>query len=448
VESNQINNPDELFRKKIDDPISAGPVGDWSSLDKELKAHFAEKKRRRFIFFLIPLLAGGIAWMIFSEEAQPFSHSASGNARETTLEKKNGVVLKDQAATKQNPALPENTTENGRTETITPVAQNTIGGEQRSLTMQQKKHPSGTVAKIKPTKQKNSKKKSNVSPSTVAAITKNTGTEEEISRPLDEPVSDTSSANVSQEQKQTVKPKTKKPASVAAPEEEEATDEKFSWVDIHAGMNRTMALLSGDPGQPGYMQKRKKEERAAIYPAVGIDFRFNIGNYLGSIGILLASYGDEYAYSDSAMKRIYFGPGGYKDSMIHDQDFPGEGKNKFTYIEFPVQVGYRFPTKGKLGVSVVGGLAMGFLTASKAHYIDTALTGNYFFTNHYIQIFTERRFSVLMNPSVEYRLTNGSEFYISLPVRYQFNSILHEQRDIRQKYLSAGLHIGYRIYTK
>lgn len=448
---------DGFFREGLAEPGTAVPMGDWPALEKRVRAHFEKKKKRRFIifFFFLLLMAGGI--YIFSsvlpgssqgeitkqytDEVSNNDHKSSQNqtdAIQLTSPANNTVInhaVREQPLTQNDAVEPKAINELNRSVTTGLITKTVVMSRTSAA---KRNHPGEKGKKATPSNNLNAVFEP-VRENTVQSIP--VTTPESVAFQKNETVAITQ-----------VKEETKSKASSSPAEVEEAEiEERFGWVDIHAGYNRTSPLLSGNTSQPGYFSKRRSEETGSFRPAYGISFRFKVYSIVGSIGADVISYGENVDYSKTAIKRFQSVSGGqlvYRDSSITNESFVAERENRLTYVEFPVYVGYEFPTQGKFGASLMGGLSMGLLVGTRNTYIDTALTGAYTFESRKKESFRQQTFSIGILPSFEYRMTSFSELYIAFPVRYHLTSVLHPQFGVKQRYLSPGVQFGYMINLK
>ncbi len=449
VDSKQPNNNplDSLFRDKLSDAPEIQPGAEWPVLEKRLDAYYGKSKRRFIIIIFFSFLLAGLYWaagdVLFSRNTDPVAESSKQPAGPNSRKVQASQPIKEESRERQEDNnggfLPGN-------ESL-PVESIADGSLPSARTGKANRPARSSYIAKKPASRKNTV--------TRKAIREQAGLAGGV-QPTDLPTATDSSAASEKKEAQTAallpkrSPEKKKPAPPVVQPEEQASKESFLWVDLHVGVKRTRPLLEGE-GIPGYFEKRNAEEHAAFCPTAGIDMRIQLRKLILSLGVELVNYGEDIDYTATAKRRFYYNSGGqmvYRDSTVNDPALVKQSKNKFTYLEFPLQGGYHFPSKGKFGASVTGGVAFGFLAGSDIQYVDTALNNVVQFSDHYIEHFRQQSFSLLLHPSFEYRMKNLSEIYISLQLRYQLSSVFKKKYEVKQQYFSPGVTVGYRFHRK
>lgn len=443
---NMYNDPtDQFFRQKLSAPEAAAPMGDWPSLQERVRGHFEKRKKRRLILlFFIPFLVAAGFYFIQMTGDSPAEEGHSTDKQKIHIPE--GRITQKNASTGEN----SNTTPSNTIEISGPAAPYSnqparsrieINADSRLVGLNRGSRKRSSFTPANKHRINASEEKDNSVFTQHKADDEHSPVSSELLEPSVQP--DTATTHP---QAQKVK---KKQTTVPVPAEVEETSETFGWVDVHAGVNYTNPHLSGIISQPGYLDKRRREESGALRAAYGVSFHYMANRIIGSLGVDVVAYGETVDYSNQAVKRFQTVSGGqfvYQDSMIENASFVTKKENRFRYMEFPLYLGYKFPTSGKLGVSVMGGVTVGFLVNSTITYIDTALTGAYVFENQKYETFRQQVFSAGILPSLEYRMRSASEFYVSFPLRYHLTSVMHKESGVKQRYFSPGLQFGFRVF--
>ena len=232
-----------------------------------------------------------------------------------------------------------------------------------------------------------------------------------------------------------------------------STNMDLNWYGaLSFGADFTSTTLSStNPSLTDWVNYRTAGE--TLIPTLGVSFEagLNIKQFTIGTGINLYNYASDVQYSfllvniDSVIEYVY------DTAMItiidsfyvisidtNEQVF--NGRNKISYIEIPILLGYQFKAGNwRFGLST--GPSIGLLNSAVITYPNYDLN-----TSETIPVtyFKNSYFNWIAKPSVTYMFTDNIGFGINGMFRWNLGSIV-ENADIQQQYSGYGIQVGLRV---
>jgi hypothetical protein len=119
------------------------------------------------------------------------------------------------------------------------------------------------------------------------------------------------------------------------------------------------------------------------------------------------------------------------------------GKNKFTYIEVPLLVGYQFPFK-QLEVQVQSGISMAFLQNKQARYLLDQNNAE----NQDLLSINRQVYSGLLSISLLYPVSRKVKVYIQPAYKKQLNNSIERADQFTQRFSSYHINVGLRFLMR
>lgn len=211
------------------------------------------------------------------------------------------------------------------------------------------------------------------------------------------------------------------------------------------------SLSSTNPSLTDWVNYRTAGE--TLTPTLGLSLEggLNLKQFTVSTGINMYNYASDVQYSflsvniDSVIEYVY------DTAMItiidsfyvisidtNEQVF--NGRNKISYIEIPILLGYQFKAGNwRLGLST--GPSIGLLNSAVITYPNYDLTTS---ETKPVTYFKNSYFNWIAKPSVTYMFTDNIGFGINGMFRWNLGSIA-EDADIQQQNSGYGIQVGLRV---
>jgi len=251
---------------------------------------------------------------------------------------------------------------------------------------------------------------------------------------------------------------------VLAPED--ATFKKWTF-SVFGGpslINKNITGVSSD----AYLTKRNDEEANIVSMSYGLRMNYNFSQKINvSLGANSLTYGEDVNYStiystsesmssvskdSSYLEYIYTAVqdsnGGYDTlvttimidttfmvdtSIINVNATDYAGKNRFTYLQIPIMIGYKF-TFNKLSVNVRLGGSYGILIKNSGSYVDNSIS------NIELPNLRKTMINMVASTTIAYQLKKMNVF---IEPKFRLNSgsiITHPE--FQQRYTSIGCNFG------
>lgn len=241
---------------------------------------------------------------------------------------------------------------------------------------------------------------------------------------------------------------------------------RFS-ISLEAGFGTTWKYLKSDPQHKELVNFRNENEFSVTNPVYGITFNYHYKNWIIVTGLEYTSLGEKLNYH---IKETVIDPeGGYYrfdtlwlDIYDHGNFIPTAvgsdatwvdeyndinhlitNANRYSYIEIPLKVGYKFHSQ-KFAFYPSVGTSIGLLNSSKGR-LPEQNTSNFAEvnkTNGYLKPITT---NFIFELGFEYKVAPNYGLYITPFYRKGINS-LYKDYPLKGSYHSAGLKFGVNIY--
>lgn len=254
-----------------------------------------------------------------------------------------------------------------------------------------------------------------------------------------------------------------------------------SWhVGLYAGTYRSTKSLTSSAA--AWVDRRRSEEHSSANFSLGMDVSTTKSNWMMGAGFELAGYGERTDYlpfsyrelidstllwsylydatdtfyvsgnqvfqSDLTPNLIDSVSSTLTDTLIRFDIDPAvaskNGNTRWTYVELPVIVGYKFQ-RGKWAVAVTGAVVPGLLTQSSGYYLKQDESGILAME----KLARTNRFmlSARAGLGVEYTLANRWTLHLDPQWRKQLFSV-YDDNTINQRYSALGATLGVRMKLK
>jgi len=251
---------------------------------------------------------------------------------------------------------------------------------------------------------------------------------------------------------------------VLAPEDATFKKWTFSVFGAPSRINKKITGVSSD----AYLTKRNNEEANIVSMSYGLRMNYNFSQKINvSLGANSLTYGEDVNYStiystsesmssvskdSSYLEYIYTAVqdsnGGYDTlvttimidttfmvdtSIINVNATDYAGKNRFTYLQIPIMIGYKF-TFNKLSVNVRLGGSYGILIKNSGSYVDNSIS------NIELPNLRKTMINMVASTTIAYQLKKMNVF---IEPKFRLNSgsiITHPE--FQQRYTSIGCNFG------
>jgi hypothetical protein len=232
---------------------------------------------------------------------------------------------------------------------------------------------------------------------------------------------------------------------------------------------------------PEYVTRRNSEEDAVVTTGFGVSLLHDVKHFTISAGVAYASWGEKNKYVPYVNKKSTIENGTYQDYyrgdsntvyiggvvyyqpvQVLDSNFishpdtvmqvaydpsvlSANSENKFTYIEFPVELTYRF-TRNKFGIGFSAGISPAMLVNKKGYTFRKDLSGiELIADNKSVNTFiVNGQFSV----DLFYRMNDRINFMLRPQFRKNLNSVFASDYGVDQRYSSTGLVFGLQYLIR
>ncbi len=240
---------------------------------------------------------------------------------------------------------------------------------------------------------------------------------------------------------------------------------KKQWLsmNLYGGPSFVNSGLSGVNSE--YLNIRNDNESNAMGWSVGSDIRFHFKNWVFTTGISYAQYnqnrryihqyqeyspGDSYFDYDTTWVYI-FDPPNYGVPMIskidstwvkvyHDVTIDQSGKNRVSYFEIPLMVGYTMH-HNRFSMELNAGASVGFLTYSNVWVPDESNSLQLLKVNE----MQTTMYNVVANASLYYHLDRRTSLFVSPYYKQNMRSIFNNNFPQTQHFNTIGINFGVNI---
>jgi len=242
---------------------------------------------------------------------------------------------------------------------------------------------------------------------------------------------------------------------------------RFS-ISIEVGYNFSMEQITSNSYYDNFKNYRINNESPIITPTYGLRFNYQYKNWVFSSGLDYVTVGEEINYG---INEIVIDPdGGYYDidtltlyivgtdnnliPMIigYEKTWVDEYKelnyevnnyNKYSYIEIPVTVGYKY-SRQRFSVTTILGVSFGYLYHASGK-IPINQPNSFVDLNKNSRYLNRTVSNLNLALSFEYSLTPNYGIYVKTDYKQSLNSAFKEY-PLTVKYRNVGVKIGINIY--
>lgn len=242
---------------------------------------------------------------------------------------------------------------------------------------------------------------------------------------------------------------------------------RFS-ISMEIGYNISWKSLSSDPGFDNYKKYREDNEKPTSNLAYGIRFNYQYKNWILSTGVDYTTIGEELNYNINStiidpdagyyntdtiwaimsndefiLKRIIIGYDRTWVDEYKDVNYMIDDVNRYSYIEIPISVGYKFNIQ-KFSIIPSSGVSLGFLYDAKGKlpvmnsegFVEFDKESGYL--NHSVT-------NINFDLQLEYYITPNYGIYIK-PYYKQGLKSVYKNYPLSGKYKSTGVKFGIVVY--
>lgn len=232
-----------------------------------------------------------------------------------------------------------------------------------------------------------------------------------------------------------------------------STNLDLNWYGaLSFGADFTSTTLSStNPSLTEWVNYRTAGETLTSTLGVALEGGLNIKQFTVGTGINMYNYASDVQYSflsvniDSVIEYVYDTAmvtiiDSFYVISIDTNEQVFNGRNKISYIEIPILLGYQFKAGNwRFGLST--GPSIGLLNSAVITYPNYDLTTT---ETKPVTYFKNSYFNWIAKPSVTYMFTDNIGFGINGMFRWNLGSIV-EDADIQQQYSGYGIQVGLRV---
>ncbi len=248
--------------------------------------------------------------------------------------------------------------------------------------------------------------------------------------------------------------------------------------ELGAGVFQVNKTLSANSNSE-YINRRKSEEKSALYASYQVGVRYQIKRWAISSGLELNQYGEKIQYSNwlngtitsvnsvstisqdsTTITQNYYIQGNQFDHQIMQYSSDTlitydtvatagkvaadvakvNSKTQFSYIEIPLIFDYDFIQKKKITLALRTGISVGILSQKRGYYLDNQLKE--FRNLNSMDDFRPWVLNARVGLDLHYYFRPTTSLFIRPEYRTNLQSVFNQSTGIQQKYSGWGIRFG------